>query len=92
MAVPEPAPPRPPRLAEPPSVKPLDPPMVPFALAGLAAWLLAGLILLSFRSELIASGREHWLTICGTGFLLGLPGLALMVVHDRNRKRRRSLG
>ena len=56
---------------------------------GLIVWLILGLVLLGFRSTLIEQGREGWLTICLAGFLVGLPGLALMLVHDRNRRRRR---
>ena len=69
---------------------PLDLPMVPFVLAGLAVWALLGLTLLVFRTELIEAGRGIWLWICLDGFLAGLPGLALMVVHDANRRRRRA--
>ena len=64
--------------------------MVPFALAGIAVWVLVGLVLLANRSALVEQGREEWLAICLAGALIGLPGLATMVVHDRNRRRRRS--
>jgi hypothetical protein len=76
--------------AEQRQLAPLDLPMVPFVLSGMLGWLIAGLVLLAFRHSLSEHGREGWLTICLTGFLLGLPGLALMLVHDRNRRRRRS--
>lgn len=66
--------------------------MVPFALAGIAVWVTVGLVLLGFRSTLIEQGREEWLAICLAGALLGLPGLATMIVHDRNRRRRREGG
>jgi hypothetical protein len=73
-----------------PPIRPLDPPMVPFAVGGMAAWAVAGLVLLGFRSTLAAHGHEEWLRICLAGFLLGLPGLALMLRHDANRRRRRA--
>jgi hypothetical protein len=69
---------------------PLDLPMVPFVIGGMVVWLVIGLVLLGFRDSLVAHGREAWLTICLTGFLVGLPGLALMIVHDRNRRIRRN--
>jgi hypothetical protein len=56
--------------------------MVPVALAGLAAWAVAGLIVLA------AGGPTQWLRICLAGFVIGLPGLAIMVGHDRRRARR----
>ena len=62
--------------------------MVPFALIGIAVWVLVGLVLLANRSTLVAQGREGWLDICLAGALVGLPGLATMIVHDRNRRRR----
>jgi len=65
-----------------PTPKPLDPPMVPFAVGGIVLWLVAALILL------IVKGHDSWLQICLAGALWGLPGLATMLVHDRNRKRR----
>jgi hypothetical protein len=64
--------------------------MVPFVIGGMIVWLVIGLVLLGFRNSLVAQGREAWLTICLTGFLVGLPGLALMIVHDRNRRIRRN--
>jgi len=68
-----------------PRVEPLDPPMVPFAVAGLAAFVVAGLIVW------LADGPDRWLQICIAGFLVGLPGLTTMIVHDRHRRRRRAL-
>ncbi|GHJ50474.1 hypothetical protein Cs7R123_78160 [Catellatospora sp. TT07R-123] len=73
---------------EPP--KPLDPPTVPFALAGIGAFALVGLVFLIFRDWLAANGHESWLWICVAGVLWGLPGLATMIVHDRHRRERRS--
>ncbi|MEV6814363.1 DUF2530 domain-containing protein [Micromonospora sp. NPDC051296] len=75
-----------------PRPEPLDPPMVPFALAGMAAWVVTGLVLLLFRDRLAASGHENWLWICLAGFLWGFPGLAVMMRHDANRRRRRAAG
>ena len=68
--------------------RPIDPPMVPFALGGMLGFAIAGLVLLLFRDTLAANGHENWLWICLAGFLLGFPGLATMIVHDRNRRRR----
>jgi hypothetical protein len=56
--------------------------MVPVALAGLGAWAAVGLFLL------VTGGPVEWLRICLSGFLIGLPGLAIMVVHDRRRPHR----
>ncbi|MBN1174238.1 MAG: DUF2530 domain-containing protein [Micromonosporaceae bacterium] len=60
--------------------------MVPFALAGLAIWAVAGLIALAVRPWLDEHDHESWLWICLAGFLLGLPGLATMVRHDARRR------
>ncbi|NYT95210.1 DUF2530 domain-containing protein [Salinispora sp. H7-4] len=70
--------------------EPLDPPMVPFALAGMAGWAIAGVVLLFFRDQLVDTGREGWLWTCLAGFLLGLPGLAVMMRYDSHRRRRRA--
>jgi hypothetical protein len=76
---------------EAPRQQPLDPPMVPFALAGMAAWALVGLVLLVFfRGWLADHGHTNWLWICLAGFLLGIPGLLVMFRHDANRRARRS--
>ena len=69
---------------------PLDPPMVPFALGGMLAFGLAGLVLLALRGTLAAHGRTEWLWICLAGFLWGIPGLLAMLRHDANRRRRRA--
>ncbi|HEX5202028.1 DUF2530 domain-containing protein [Paractinoplanes rhizophilus] len=59
--------------------------MVPFAIAGLAAFAIAGLVIW------LASGPDSWLDTCIAGFLVGIPGLITMIIHDRNRKRRRAI-
>ncbi len=66
--------------------------MVPFALGGMAVWAVAGLTLLLAKDWLERSGHTNWLWICLAGFLLGLPGLALMLRHDAGRRRRRAVG
>ncbi|GGM15641.1 hypothetical protein GCM10007977_015990 [Dactylosporangium sucinum] len=69
--------------------KPLDPPMVPFALAGIGLWIVAILVMLPLRDELAENGHGSWFGIAVAGALWGIPGLLTMVVHDRNRRRRR---
>lgn len=66
------------------TVRPLDPPMVPFALGGMAAWLVALLVVLPFRDT-----HESWFWICVAGFLWGIPGLLTMIRYDARRRRRR---
>ncbi len=66
--------------------------MVPFALVGMAVWAVAGLVLLLARDWLERHGHTNWLWICLAGFLLGLPGLAIMLRHDSGRRRRRAAG
>jgi hypothetical protein len=68
-----------------PRPEPLDPPMVPFALGGMGAFAIAGVIVL------LAGGPDEWLWICVAGFLSGIPGLLTMLRHDANRRRRRAL-
>ncbi len=68
-----------------PRVEPLDPPMVPFAVAGLFGFVFAGLVVW------LAHGPTRWLDVCIAGFLVGIPGLITMLIHDRNRKHRRAL-
>jgi hypothetical protein len=70
---------------EKPRVEPLDPPMVPFAVAGLAAFVLAGVVVL------LAGGPSRWWWICVAGFFCGIPGLITMIRHDAHRRRRRAL-
>ena len=64
--------------------------MVPFALIGMAVWLVLALVCLIFRSTLQAHGHGNWLGICVAGFLVGIPGLLLMIGHDARRRRRRA--
>jgi hypothetical protein len=66
-------------------VEALDPPMVPFALAGMGAFALAGLLVLAF------GGPSGWWWICVAGFLVGFPGLFTMIRHDAHRRQRRAL-
>jgi len=68
-----------------PRPEPLDPPMVPFALAGLGAFALAGGIFL------LVGAPERWAWICLAGLLCGIPGLITMLRHDAHRRRRRAL-
>lgn len=68
-----------------PRPEPLDPPMIPFAVAGLAAFAVAGVIVL------LADGPRDRLWICVAGFLVGIPGLITMIRHDAHRRRRRAL-
>lgn len=65
--------------------------MVPFAVGGIVAWAVAGLVLLAFRDALVEQGHTDWLWTCLAGFLLGFPGLAVMLRHDANRRRRLGL-
>ena len=74
-----------------PRPEPLDPPMVPFALAGLGAFAVAGLLGLVFRGWLAQHGHTDWLWICVAGFLIGLVGLATMTRYDAHRRARRAL-
>jgi hypothetical protein len=64
--------------------------MVPFAVGGMIAWAIAGLVLLPFRHSLATHGHGTWLWICLAGFLWGFPGLITMLRHDHNRRRRRA--
>ncbi|MEV6600295.1 DUF2530 domain-containing protein [Actinoplanes sp. NPDC051346] len=59
--------------------------MVPFALGGIAAFAVVGVILL------LADAPDDWQWTCLAGFLLGIPGLLTMLRHDANRRRRRAL-
>jgi hypothetical protein len=68
----------------------LDPPTVPFAIGGMILWAVIGLVLLLFKGWLNDHGHTDWLWICLAGFLLGFPGLAQMIRHDRRRRARRA--
>ena len=63
-------------------LKPLDPPMVPYALGGIIAFVVAGLVVL------LAGGPARWVQICVAGVLWGLVGLVSMIRHDHHRKAR----
>jgi hypothetical protein len=69
----------------PPPLKALDPPTVPFAIGGMVLWLIASVAVLPVRHD-----HPTWPRICIAGFLLGFLGLAVMIVHDRNRRARRN--
>ena len=71
-------------------IKPLDPPMVPFVVIGMIVWAILALVLLPFRATLAAHGHGDWIGICVAGVIVALPGLGLMIIHDRNRNRRRA--
>lgn len=58
--------------------------MTPFAVGGIVAWAIAWLAVVAL------DGPRTWAGICLAGVLLGIPGLATMLVHDRNRARRRA--
>jgi predicted PurR-regulated permease PerM len=62
--------------------------MVPFAIAGIIAFALATVVLYLFRDTLEAHGNGSWIWISVAGFFLGFPGLAVMIRHDANRRRR----
>jgi hypothetical protein len=65
--------------------------MVPIAVAGIVLWAVVGLGLWIFAYDwLVTHGKRHWLDICLAGFLLGFPGLLVMIRHDANRRRRRA--
>jgi hypothetical protein len=74
-----------------PKVLPLDPPMTLFAVGGIVIWAVLGLVLLAFRGWLSDHGHTNWLWTCVAGVLLGLPGLYLMIRHDRHRRQRRAV-
>ncbi|WP_229715926.1 DUF2530 domain-containing protein [Mangrovihabitans endophyticus] len=59
--------------------------MVPFAVAGMAGFAVAGVVML------LAGARDSYLWTCLAGFLWGIPGLLTMLRHDANRRRRRAL-
>lgn len=69
---------------------PLDPPMVPFVVVGLAVWAVVGVAMLSCHRTLVSAGHGSWLWICLAGFLVGIPGLLAMLRHDAHRAARRA--
>ena len=60
--------------------KPLDPPMVPFAVGGMAIWAVLGVVMW-------ATNHPSWAQICLAGFLWGIPGLVTMLRHDAKSRR-----
>jgi hypothetical protein len=65
--------------------------MVPFAVGGIVTWAAVGLVLLIFfRGWLVDHGHQDWLWTCLAGFGVGFPGLAVMLRHDADRRRRRA--
>ncbi|MFV2017783.1 DUF2530 domain-containing protein [Micromonospora sp. LOL_023] len=62
--------------------------MVPLAAGGMIIWAVAGVACLLARDWLAANDRTDWLWTCLAGFLIGLPGLAVMLRHDAYRRRR----
>ena len=59
--------------------------MVPFALAGVAAFAVALLV------TVLAGAPRDWIEVSLASLIWGVPGTLTMVLHDRNRKRRRAL-
>jgi len=53
--------------------------MVPFAVVGIAAWAVLGVVTW-------LSGREDWAQICLAGVLWGFVGLLAMLRHDARRR------
>jgi hypothetical protein len=76
--------------AEPSEVRPLEVPMVPFAVVGIAVWAVLGLVLLAFHGWVSAHGHSRWTWTCLAGVLWGLPGLYVMYRHDRRRRHRQA--
>ena len=64
--------------------------MVPFAAVGIAIWAVLGIALIPAHDWLSDHGHTNWLWTCLAGVLLGFVGLAMMIRHDRHRKRRRA--
>jgi len=70
-----------------PTPPPPDPPMVPFAVGGMALWAVAALVLVPFYDT-----HPSWWWICVDGLLWGIPGTLTMLRHDANRRRRLAAG
>jgi hypothetical protein len=71
----------------PPDPQPLDVDGVLAVTVGTGAWVLAFVVLLAVRGDLVAQGREWWLWTCLTGAGLGLVGLAYCL-RRRSQMRR----
>jgi hypothetical protein len=56
-------------------VKPLDLSGIPTVIFGIAAWAVAFVVVLIFRSDLKKDGDEWWLWVTVAGFGLGWIGL-----------------
>lgn len=65
-------------------MKPLDPPMVPFAVGGMVVWAIVALIFW------LAGASDNLVWIAVAGLIWGVPGLLTMIRHDANRRRRRA--
>jgi Protein of unknown function (DUF2530) len=76
-----------PQAKQPREVKPLEVPVAPFALVGIAVWAVLGLVLLALHGWVSAHGHTRWLWTCLAGVLWGLLGLAVVARHDRRRRR-----
>jgi len=59
----------------PEEVTPLDVDGVGAIAVGTVLWLIALVVLLFFREDLVASDSEWWIWVAAAGFGLGLPGL-----------------
>jgi Protein of unknown function (DUF2530) len=59
--------------------------MVPFAVGGMVGFAVAAVIVW------LTGAPADWLRVCVAGFLIGVPGLITMIIHDRHRRRRRAL-
>ncbi|MGB7980491.1 MAG: DUF2530 domain-containing protein [Candidatus Nanopelagicales bacterium] len=72
---------------------PLDPAegnLVAAAIAGIVAWLVAGVVLLTQRDRLAESGASWWVATAGAGVLVGLVQLGIYLQRDRLRRARRA--
>ena len=67
------------------TVEPLNTPVTPLAVAGVAIWGVLALVLLGFRGWLTDHGHTRWLWTCVAGFLWGLVGLYVVARHDRRQ-------
>nr|WP_051366321.1 DUF2530 domain-containing protein [Hamadaea tsunoensis] len=60
--------------------------MTPFAVGGTALWALAALV------TWLAGADSSTVWICVAGFLMGFPGIAAMIRHDKRRAARKAAG